>query len=158
MAMLPFCGYNMGDYFRHWINMQRHLSETPRVFHVNWFRKDADGKFIWPGFGENMRVLKWVFDRVRGGGRAKETPIGWVPRYKDIDWGARLSEGEIRRIAGIRSPRIARRSDRPGVVHRSAFDPPERARIRARAPNLPNVIAAEARSMSQRSVTKSAPL
>ena len=87
MAMLPFCGYNMGDYFRHWISMQRRLTETPRIFHVNWFRKDADGKFIWPGYSENMRVLQWIFHRVLAGGRARETPIGWVPRFKDLDWG-----------------------------------------------------------------------
>ena len=85
MAMLPFCGYNMGDYFRHWIHIRKALKHPPRVFNVNWFRRDKDGKFLWPGYGENMRVLKWIVDRCRGRADANETPLGWVPGAKSFD-------------------------------------------------------------------------
>jgi phosphoenolpyruvate carboxykinase (GTP) len=85
MAMLPFCGYNMGDYFTHWLEMRKLIKYVPRIFHVNWFRKDAAGKFLWPGFGENTRILRWMVERCRPGAHALETAIGWLPDYSDID-------------------------------------------------------------------------
>jgi len=108
MAMLPFCGYHMGDYFRHWFKMQRGLTETPRVFNVNWFRKDAAGNWLWPGFGENMRPLRWIVERATGRTGGKETPIGWMPRYQDLDWRGMddFSEADFDKLMDIDRDRL----------------------------------------------------
>ncbi|HOC93865.1 MAG TPA: phosphoenolpyruvate carboxykinase (GTP) [bacterium] len=102
MAMLPFCGYNMADYFRHWLNMGNRMLRTPRIFHVNWFRTDDNGKFIWPGFGDNLRVLAWIAERCRGVREAAETPIGYMPHPGDIDMtGLNLSPAELKGLLEI---------------------------------------------------------
>jgi phosphoenolpyruvate carboxykinase (GTP) len=103
MAMLPFCGYNMADYFGHWLEMARqHPNEMPRIFVVNWFRKDDEGKFIWPGFGENSRVLEWIFRRCTGEGKTVETPIGLVPADGDINTdGLDMSDEAMRRLLTV---------------------------------------------------------
>jgi len=84
--MLPFCGYHVGDYFKHWLAMGKAVARAPRIFSVNWFRKDADGKFAWPGFGQNMRVLQWIVERCHDRAHASESPVGLVPDYGDLNW------------------------------------------------------------------------
>jgi phosphoenolpyruvate carboxykinase (GTP) len=101
-AMLPFCGYNMGDYFRHWLEIGRKLRHPPRIFRVNWFNRDESGRFIWPGFGDNLRVLQWVVERANGRGQASETPIGLVPSPASLDLdGLTLSQGALERLLTV---------------------------------------------------------
>ena len=104
MAMLPFCGYNMADYFAHWLNIgsKGQKDKLPQIFFVNWFRRDEDGRFLWPGYGENSRVLKWIFDRVDGGANAIRTPIGYLPSPADIDTnGLDVANGDMTTILSV---------------------------------------------------------
>jgi phosphoenolpyruvate carboxykinase (GTP) len=106
MAMLAFCGYNMGDYFGHWLKMGRAAQYPPRIYRVNWFRRDAGGRFIWPGFGENMRVLRWIVERCQGRARGVETPLGIMPRFEDLDWNGleKLSAAQYAELTRIDAP------------------------------------------------------
>jgi len=106
MAMLAFCGYKIGDYFAHWLKMGKSVARPPKIFRVNWFRKDASGKFIWPGFAENMRVLKWIVDRCGGHAQGVETALGMIPRYDDLNWTG------LERIDRARYEEIARVDDK----------------------------------------------
>jgi phosphoenolpyruvate carboxykinase (GTP) len=102
MAMLPFCGYNMADYFRHWLEMGQRIPNPPKIFFVNWFRKDENGNFLWPGFGENMRVLKWVVDRVKGKVDARETPVGLIPKFEDLELSSlNISSEQLEKLFAI---------------------------------------------------------
>ena len=104
MAMLPFCGYNMADYFGHWLEMGTKLKNPPKIFHVNWFRKGADGKFLWPGYGENVRVLKWILDRIEGRAAATETPIGCVPTPSSLTLdGLSISRDTLEELLSVDS-------------------------------------------------------
>ena len=102
MAMRPFVGYNMGDYWKHWLEMGKIIPNAPKIFHVNWFRTDDEGHFIWPGFGDNMRVLLWILDRCAGKADAVETPIGYVPNAEDINIeGLDISRDTIRELLTV---------------------------------------------------------
>ena len=104
MAMLPFCGYNMADYFRHWLEMGKKVTKPPKIFHVNWFRKGEDGKFLWPGYGENVRVLKWMLERIEGRAKASETPIGLVPSEGSLTLdGLQVSSDTMRQLLNVDS-------------------------------------------------------
>ena len=139
MAMLPFCGYNVGDYFRHWLKTGPRLTNPPLIFHVNWFRKNAEGKFLWPGFGDNMRVLKWIIDRCEGRGGATESPIGCVPRAEDLDLDElEVSPGNMEEVLAVKPEEWKKEL----AAQQEFFE--------SLAPNVPDELLAEQKKVAQR--------
>ncbi len=139
MAMLPFCGYNIGDYFRHWLKTGPRLANPPLIFHVNWFRKNAEGKFLWPGFGDNMRVLKWIIDRCEGRGGAQESPIGCVPRTEDLDLeGLDVPAERMQQLLAVKPEEWARE-----LAGQEEF-------FQSLAPNVPEELLAEHKKLAER--------
>ncbi|MDQ3198872.1 MAG: phosphoenolpyruvate carboxykinase (GTP) [Verrucomicrobiota bacterium] len=139
MAMLPFCGYNIGDYFRHWLETGPRLTNPPLIFHVNWFRKNAEGEFLWPGFGDNMRVLKWIIDRCEGHGGAEESPIGCVPRAEDLDLeGLEVSSEKMKEVLAVKPDEWAKE-----MAGQEEF-------FKSLAPNVPEELLAEHKKLADR--------
>ncbi|WP_376957927.1 phosphoenolpyruvate carboxykinase (GTP) [Azospirillum sp. A26] len=146
-AMLPFCGYNMADYWNHWLSMEGKVESLPRIYRVNWFRKDENGKFVWPGFGDNMRVLKWIVDRVRGRATdVAESPFGYSPRYQDLNWsGLNFPADKFAKIMDIdRKEAEAEAKDQEELFNRFGDRLPEeieqqRVAVLKRLENSPDV-------------------
>ncbi len=137
MAMLPFCGYHIGSYFSHWLKMPTLARKLPEIFVVNWFRKDEQGKFIWPGFGQNMRVLKWIFERTEGKGGSEQTKLGTSPRYQDLDWtGTSFSEEQFAKATTLNPEQWQREFKGHDEFFAQLGErmPPEFKAIRAKAP------------------------
>jgi phosphoenolpyruvate carboxykinase (GTP) len=130
MAMLPFCGYNMGDYFGHWLEVGRRLSKPPMVFHVNWFRVGDDGRFLWPGFGQNVRVLKWILQRLSSAADAREEPIGYVPTPSSLDLdGLHLPAGALDQLLSVdRAAWLSESTDQGRFLSQFADHLPEEIR------------------------------
>ncbi|MEN6450517.1 MAG: phosphoenolpyruvate carboxykinase (GTP), partial [Thermoguttaceae bacterium] len=128
MAMIPFCGYHMGDYFAHWLEMGKRMAHPPKIFHVNWFRTDENGKFLWPGYGENLRVIEWILNRCRGEADARETPIGYVPTPESIDLtGLNLSPAVMEKLVAVDPADWTEEAERVGTFFEQFGDrlPPE---------------------------------
>ncbi len=144
MAMLPFCGYSMGDYFQHWLEMGRRIPHPPKIFHVNWFRKGANGKFLWPGFGENVRVLKWILERVEGKGQAEETAIGFVPTAKALTLdGLDISPANMEELLRVDAGDWQKEAEEIGTYFKKFGDrlPPELREEQTRLTERLNMVA-----------------